>query len=162
MTTLPTVHATAVLLGDAGVLLRGPSGAGKSTSALSLIAHWRAQGRFATLVADDRVLLERRHGRVVIRSPRRLSGLVEARGLGILQTAFEPAAVLRLVVDLLPEGTAARMPESQDSSAELVGVILPRLGTIPGSALCPLVSEALRLSSQRRDGFQNTCVCAAT
>ncbi|RWH23488.1 MAG: HPr kinase/phosphorylase, partial [Mesorhizobium sp.] len=33
------IHATAILIGDRGVLITGPSGAGKTTLALTLIDH---------------------------------------------------------------------------------------------------------------------------
>ena len=37
MTAASTVHASAVLAGDAGILIRGPSGSGKSRLAFALI-----------------------------------------------------------------------------------------------------------------------------
>ena len=46
------VHASAVAIGEAGILIRGPSGAGKSSLALALIALAQLQGRFARLIAD--------------------------------------------------------------------------------------------------------------
>ena len=54
-----TVHATAVLVGADGVLIRGESGAGKSALALALIE------RGARLIADDRLMLSACHGRLV-------------------------------------------------------------------------------------------------
>ena len=53
--TAPTVHATAIVIGETGVLIRGRSGSGKSSLALALVARVRLAGGFAAFVADDRV-----------------------------------------------------------------------------------------------------------
>ncbi len=53
---LPTLHATALIVGDAGVLIRGRSGAGKSRLAEELVEAAQARGWFGRLVADDRVM----------------------------------------------------------------------------------------------------------
>jgi len=129
MTTqaIPYVHANALVLGEFGLLLRGPSGAGKSALALQLIADWRARGAFAALVGDDRVALEARHGRLIARPHPSIRGLIEARGLGLLRVAYEPACVVRAVIDLLAGGAAPkRYPDENETAVELGGVTLPR------------------------------------
>ena len=79
-----TVHASAVLVGARAVLIRGPSGAGKSRLALDLIAAAAAgRLRFARLVGDDRVHLEKSGGRLLVRPAAALAGLIELRGTGI-------------------------------------------------------------------------------
>jgi HPr kinase/phosphorylase len=98
-----TVHGSAVALAGRGVLILGASGAGKSALALRLI------GRGAALVADDRVVLERRGAALVARAPEPLAGMIEARGLGILRAPAVPEAPLALAVDL-DATPAARMP----------------------------------------------------
>lgn len=148
------------MLGGDGVLIRGASGSGKTMSALSLIACWKGRGRFAGLVADDRVALAECAGRLVARAPAALAGLVEARGLGILPAEQVPAAVLRLVVDLAP--TAVRLPDAEDLQAELLGVKLPRLAAVPGAALDALVSLTLRRRRYSEEVQVGACVCAAT
>ena len=50
-------HATAVVLGDRGIVIAGEPGMGKTQLALDLISHARTQGRFARLVADDQIFL---------------------------------------------------------------------------------------------------------
>jgi HPr kinase/phosphorylase len=141
----PTVHAGAVLLGAAGVLLRGPSGAGKSALALALVDRFRTRGRFAAVVADDRVRLSVHHGRLVARAPERLAGLAERWGRGILAVPHEEACVLRLVVDCLDADALERMPEAGALMVEISGVTLPRQ-PVPARELavaCPLVEDAL-------------------
>jgi two-component system sensor histidine kinase ChvG len=119
-----TVHATCIVVGEAGVLLRGPSGSGKSTLAVEVIALATAQAQFARLVGDDRVHLAARHGRVIARAVPAIEGLVEVRGMGPVSLPYEPAAVVRLVVDLGGE-PPDRLPELQDCTVVLTGVTVP-------------------------------------
>ncbi|MDP3895393.1 MAG: HPr kinase/phosphatase C-terminal domain-containing protein [Mesorhizobium sp.] len=102
-------HATAIVLGDRGVLITGASGSGKSALALHLIAEWRLAGRFARLVADDQVYMAARADRLVAHAPPTIAGLVEARGHGPAPIDHEPAAVIDLVVDLVAEAEVARL-----------------------------------------------------
>src|SRR5689334_6560796 len=97
----PTIHASAVLIGARAALIRGPSGSGKSRLALALLqAAERGMLRFARLVADDRAHIESAHGRLLIRPATALAGMLEVRGLGIRHVAYEPLAVVGLVVEL--------------------------------------------------------------
>lgn len=89
-----TLHASCVAVDGRGLLILGPSGAGKSALALQLMAHG------ARLVADDRCLVVLRDGRPVATCPPALSGLIEARGTGILRAESLSEAELVLVVDL--------------------------------------------------------------
>jgi len=90
---------------DTAVLLRGPSGAGKSDLALRLIEDG------ATLVADDQVRLQAVEGRLWASPPDSLAGLLEVRGLGILQLAYQAGKAVGLVVDLVPMAGVERLPE---------------------------------------------------
>lgn len=100
-----TLHASCVADGGKGLLILGPSGSGKSALALALIALG------ARLVADDRVELSVEAGALVARCPAPLSGMIEARGLGLLRCDPLPQAKIALAVDLgTPE--EARLPES--------------------------------------------------
>jgi serine kinase of HPr protein (carbohydrate metabolism regulator) len=125
------IHASAILIGAAGLLLRGASGAGKSSLALDLVDLAAARGLYAALVADDRVEIVASGGRLVARAPASLAGRVEMRGIGILKVAHEPACVLRTVIDLIPE-EPARMPAGEDRFAVLEGVRLNRIATKAG------------------------------
>lgn len=122
---MTVVHATALAFGEAGLLVRGPAGAGKSTLALALLAR-AAQGGFARLVADDRVILSAAGGRLVARAPPAIAGLFEAYGVGILPAVTLPAVRLTLVIDLVPAGDVPRLPDPADSVV-LHGVAVPRL-----------------------------------
>ena len=121
------VHATAVLVGASGVLIRGPSGTGKSSLAWLLID----QG--AILVADDRVHVSACHGRLIATAPERLAGKLELRGRGILRMPFEQSVVLRLVVDVVAEADLERLPSPADLRVEMLGIELARQ-SVPGAS----------------------------
>jgi HPr kinase/phosphorylase len=142
-----TIHASAVLVGPRAVLIRGPSGSGKSRLALDLLqAAARGALRFARLVADDRVHAEAAHGRLLVRPPPALAGLIEIRGLGLKTLPHEPVAVVGQVVDLAdPE--ARRLPEPAARTATIEGITLPRLAVAPGHDPFPLVLAALTWGS---------------
>ncbi len=135
----PTVHASAVLVGARAVLIRGPSGAGKSRLALALIEAARSGLLpFARLVADDRVELEACHGRLVVRAPKSLAGLIEVRGVGIRRAPYEPVALVGLVVDL-SAAVAQRSPSAVSQSVTVGGVLIHRLAVAAGADPLPAV-----------------------
>lgn len=88
------VHGSCVALAGRAVLITGPSGSGKSALALMLMAHG------AALVADDQTELYLDGARLMARCPPALSGLIEARGVGLLTTDPAPPAEVVLVADL--------------------------------------------------------------
>ena len=119
------IHGTALVLGDRGILVTGRSGAGKTALALALLRPAGGWHGFRRLVADDRLLVESRHGRLVCRAPSGIAGLVEVSGLGPCPVAHEPAAVIDLVIRLVPDASFQRM---QDETVELVaGCAVPRI-----------------------------------
>ena len=139
-----TIHASAVLIGAKAVLIRGPSGAGKSRLALDLILA-AAQGPlpFARLVGDDRVYVEAQAGRLLVRPAQQLAGLIEVRGLGIRRLAYEPMAVVGVIVDLGgPE--QARLPGPADRKTVLESIEVPLLSVATGKSALPLVLAWLR------------------
>ncbi len=146
------IHGTALLVGTIGVLIRGPSGSGKSTLARQLLRRHSDRGLFAGLVADDRVDLRACHDRLVASAPPTLSGLVEVRGLGIVAVAPVPAAVIRLVADLVDEPDMPRMPEASECEVEIAGVILPRLAvaSLSDAGLDQMLAAIDRLAAGRQ------------
>jgi serine kinase of HPr protein (carbohydrate metabolism regulator) len=86
-----TIHASCVVIGEAGILIRGGSGSGKSTLARELVHAAAASGRFARLVSDDRTHVAARNGRLVARVVEAIAGRLEARGAGIFAVAHEPS-----------------------------------------------------------------------
>ena len=144
-TDAPTVHASAVLAGARAVLIRGGAGSGKSKLALALIdAAQAGMLAFARLVGDDRVHLEPRHGRLLVKPAPSLAGLIEVRGLGIRRLDHEPVAVVGLVVDLAADD-AERLPEGAETV--ICGIALPRLAVAGGAEALSAVLAALRFSA---------------
>jgi serine kinase of HPr protein (carbohydrate metabolism regulator) len=119
------LHATALLLGDRGVLIAGPSGSGKTTLALALIAHTQMAGCFARLVSDDQLLVEALAGRLVASCPATIAGAAEVYGIGPRRVPHAAAAIIDLVVRLVPAAEAPRFGEPL--SETIAGVALPRL-----------------------------------
>jgi serine kinase of HPr protein (carbohydrate metabolism regulator) len=126
-----TVHASAVAIGDRGILIRGPSGSGKSSLVLGLIDRDPDTTR---LVADDRLSLSVVHGRLVAAVPPAIAGKLEVRGQGIFEVPYLSPCSIDLVVDLLPSADCPRFPEEADRTTAVNGVLLPRLMLPEGSA----------------------------
>ncbi len=118
-------------VGSHGVLIRGASGSGKSSLALALLYGIAAE---AHLVADDRVDLEARDGRLFARPPATLAGLLEVRGQGVLRHPHEAEVALDLVADLLPLAACERLPEDDARRETILGVELRRIVLAEGAA----------------------------
>ena len=135
------VHGTTVEIAGQGVLLRGPSGSGKSDLALRLMDGG------AQLVADDQTALSPSGGRVVARARDTIAGLLEVRGLGIVQVAHCAWAPLALVVDLVSEDLMERLPEPRQ--VEFLGFSVPCLTLAPFQASAAAKVRLAVLSATR-------------
>lgn len=100
-------------------MLRGPSRSGKSDLAYRLMSGPLA----ARLIADDQTLVTVEDARALAQAPENLKGLIELRGLGLLQVPFERQAPLHLVVNLVPRDDVPRIAEPAHFS--LCGIDLP-------------------------------------
>jgi serine kinase of HPr protein (carbohydrate metabolism regulator) len=140
MQAAPTIHASAVLAGAYAALIRGPSGSGKSTLALTILRSGALP--FTRLVGDDRVHVEARNGRLIVRPAAALQGLIEVRGLGVRALPFEPLAVVKWVIDLAAPDAERLPPEGVSTAIE--GIELARLAVAPGMDAWPPAREALR------------------
>lgn len=119
------LHATVVVVGACGVLIRGPSGAGKSALALRLVELARQRQRFAMLVADDQVWITSAAGRLIAKAPDPIAGLIEQRGYGPVRVPHEAGAVVDRVVTLVDRVDAPRLHPG--SAAAIAQVRLPEL-----------------------------------
>jgi len=135
MTTPETFHATCVALKGQAVVIQGASGAGKSALGLGLMAFG------CTLIADDRVHLTVRNGAVHAHCPPALSGLIEARGLGILNAVSEPKARVALVVDL-DQLEPERLPPQRRIA--LLGCDLPLIYRVDAPQFAPAILQILK------------------
>ena len=137
------IHATAIRLGQAGagfgappragVLILGRSGSGKSDLALRLIAAG------AELIADDRTDLYVARGRLYAKAPKRIAGLLEVRGVGILAVPYARKAEVTLVVELAKK--VPRLPEHRPYRAP-AALRLPPEDAPPVISLNPFEASA--------------------
>ena len=130
-----TIHASAVAVGERGILIRGSSGSGKSALALALIDDPRLDAR---LIGDDRLILSDGENGVVARPPEAIAGLIEVRGVGIVTLPYVAEASIALVVDLLPAAECPRHPDEAERTTLLLGRPVPRLALPIGANDGPL------------------------
>ncbi|HEX9158710.1 MAG TPA: HPr kinase/phosphatase C-terminal domain-containing protein [Rhizomicrobium sp.] len=143
----PSIHASAVLVGDRAVLIRGPSGCGKSRLAFDLLLAGRAgQIAPALLVGDDRVHVWQHGEELMVRPAPVLAGLIEIRGLGIRRCDFATEAAIGLVVDL-DAGDAERLPPPGSMQIRISGISIPRIPVERGFSALPLIIAALTMAA---------------
>ncbi|GGB47359.1 hypothetical protein GCM10011316_19330 [Roseibium aquae] len=154
--TSPTIHASCVVIGTVGLLVRGASGAGKSSLCDHLIEAALRRGHHAGWVSDDRTVLLDDGGRVVARAAKGLEERFEVRGIGILRAPFERRAAIDMIIDILPLEDLDRLPEDAQMSQLLNGVVLPRVPVLlnsPEEALRRIRWVLRRVFPQRPDYF---------
>lgn len=134
------MHATSVSRDGEGVLIVGPSGSGKSDLALRLLTggFCDPDGRPARfeLVADDQTLIQVSDGALIARCPPTITGLLEIRGLGIVEVPAVASARLCLLVNLVAREDEPRLPAA-GSSQLVAGIALRRLELWPFAASAP-------------------------
>lgn len=130
--TSETLHATSVAIGGRAVLLCGPSGVGKSDLALRLI------DRGATLVSDDYTLLKWVDGRLEATAPQTITGMMEVRGIGLVDMPCIDYARVALMVDL--SGDIDRMPADPEERM-IAGAAIPVVRIAPLEPSAPIKVE---------------------
>lgn len=156
-----TLHGVYMEVMGVGVLITGESGMGKSELALELLS------RNHRLIADDAVEFSRTNPDVLLgRSPEMLSGLLEVRGLGILNaramfgdTAIRSEKTLRLILRLEQMkkhrmGKIDRL-QAEQKTRRILDVDIPEvtLYVAPGRNLAVLVEAATRSHILRMRGI---------
>jgi len=139
MTDILRLHASAVAMGPRGALILGASGSGKSGLALQLMSLG------ATLISDDQTELFVENGALHARPPAAISGLIEARGIGLLHADATPARIT-VVIDL-DQVETDRLPPARHVT--LLGVRLPCLHKVDTSAWPAALVQYLKAG--RRD-----------
>ncbi len=151
---LVSVHGT-------GVLLLGESGMGKSETALDLIRDGHL------LIADDRVDVQHIHNTIYGHSPELIKGLLEIRGIGIIDVEkMFGAASLRdttqidLVIKLVPFEADAeynRIGDETQRYTRILDVLIPTI-TLPVSAgrnTSVLVESAVTNYKMQQKGYNS-------
>lgn len=130
------LHASCVALDDrSGLLILGPSGSGKSSLALSLM------GYGAKLVSDDRTDVLRDGDRLIASAPASISGMIEARGVGLLSAEPLSHACITGVVDL-SHVELERLPPRREKA--LIGVPIPLFFKVDGPQFAPALIQWLK------------------
>jgi serine kinase of HPr protein (carbohydrate metabolism regulator) len=125
---------SAVAVEGRALMIEGSPGSGKSSLALALI------DRGAALIGDDGVELLHEGGQVIVRPPPRIAGLLEIRGVGLVQFPPHEGAPLALILTLATPEDAPRLPETLDRR-DLLGLAIPVLTFSPGSIAPGLRAE---------------------
>ena len=118
------IQASAVEIEGRALVIEGPVGSGKSSLALCLI------DRGAKLIGDDGVGLARRGDQVFASAPPNIAGLLEVRGIGLIELPIAPATPVALILTL--GAGAERLPETVPTR-EVLGIPLPCLAFEPGT-----------------------------
>lgn len=122
------------------MLIMGASGTGKSSLSLILMAYG------ARLVSDDRTSLTLVADRIHAAAPVQISGLIEARGVGILSAEPLGSAFVSLVVDLdVPE--TERLPEPRTIC--LLGQSIPLLHNAESPHFAAAILQYLKTGAGR-------------
>lgn len=143
------LHGGLLSIYGKGVLIRGESGMGKSEIALELIK------RGHLLVADDRVDCYRIHNKIVGKAPELLSGMLEIRGIGIINVArmFGVSSVLpKTQVDFQvnlemwkPDQDYDRVGIEEKKQKNILGVDIPKI-VVPvreGRSMAVIIESAV-------------------
>lgn len=127
------IHGTCIAIAGIGVLLRGPSGSGKSDLALRLMD---GDGQ---LVADDQCVLQVDEQGVFASAPSTIAGLLEVRGVGIVQVQTVARAPIGLVIDLVAQADEPHLPPKGTPlpRVKLIGCGVPHLQLWPFAASAP-------------------------
>ncbi len=123
------IHATCVEVDGLGVLLRAPSGGGKSDLALRLIDSG------SLLIADDYTDLRAENDRLIATAPENIHGLIEVRGVGLLEVGAAIRAEVGAVIDLVEPESVDRLPE--DEKITLLGFSVPLFKLAPFQSSAP-------------------------
>ena len=151
-------HGVFMEISGLGVLIRGTAGIGKSEVALELIS------RGHRLIADDAPCFIARGDEVTGSCPDRLFGLLEVRGIGILDirelfgsNALKARKYLRLIVELYPADGSRRIGADERlfgdrGNERIAGLSIPvwRLPVAPGRNIAVLLEAIVRQRNLER------------
>ena len=156
-----SVHGELLIISGIGVMICGESGMGKSEIALELIK------RGHQLVADDRVDCYRIHNHLVGKSPQLLEGMLELRGVGVINIArmYGVGAVAHKAnVDIQitleefdPRANYDRVGIEEKKMVSILDVDVPKI-TIPvreGRSMGVIIESAVTNYMLAKDGLDS-------
>lgn len=165
MAPTDTIHGVMMNIYGVGVLIQGASGIGKSELALDLMK------RGHMLVADDRVDVKRVHNEIRAEAPDVLKGMLEIRGLGVVdvELLFGGEVILdrteiSLIIRLKKFGeTEFNRVDSVDVTTKILGldVITIEIPVSEGRPMSAIVEAAVTNFILKRKGINTTDVFKA-
>ena len=138
------VHASCVEFMGSGLLICGKPGSGKSDLCLRLI------DAGARLIADDQTQLNNTDGKLIASCPDSLRGLLEIRGIGIVEMPFAVQTEIGLKLILRKAEKIDRMPLIETEVLEGVQVPVFQLNPFEASALLKIKTYLLIQKGQRK------------
>ena len=140
MSTVKTIHANCLKIGNKGIILAGASGSGKSVLTLSLLerSHWAQKD--SILVSDDYTDLTSKNGKLYGQCPATLRGGIEIRGAGLYQMPFLSEVAVDFIVEL--GNDYERFPSGKKLTYFGISVPLYRLPAL-GQADCTAICQAI-------------------
>ncbi len=157
-----TVSGVLLSVYGKGVLLMGESGMGKSETALELVRDGQV------LIADDRVDLQKIHNRIVGHAPELLKGMLELRGIGIIDVTrmygancLEDSHDVDMVIRLErynPGEEYERLGEEFTRYTDILGMDIPTiiLPVSPGRSMHILVESAVLDFILKEEGYNSS------
>jgi len=155
------MHAVMLEIYGVGVMITGESAIGKSELALELIK--RGHG----FLADDQVNIARVQNNLVCSAPELLKGMLEIRGIGIIDVGmmFGASAVidsqdLQLVINLVnyDQNETYNRLDYEENEIDILDLKRPyiTIPVTPGRALSVLVEAAVTNFRLNQKGFNST------
>lgn len=138
------LYASCVEFMGTGILITGPSGSGKSDLSLRLIDHG------AKLVADDQTIVENRDGRLKACCPKKIKGLLEIRGIGIVEMPCIDETEIRLKLSLQSFDQIDRMPQKMTERIENTKIPVFYLDAFSNSAIMKIKTLLQIQNNQRK------------
>jgi serine kinase of HPr protein (carbohydrate metabolism regulator) len=130
------IHASAILVGQTGLLFVGPSGSGKSELAFSFLTEAQRCGLSVALISDDQVFITLRNGIVIAERPEPIKGLLELRGSGIISMNSVAEAPMHYAITSVLHPESPRLPPENEMMELVGGARLPLL-RIPRDSIMP-------------------------
>ena len=122
---MQNIHASCISYKKKGVLFLGKSGSGKSDICLRMICNHNAK-----LIADDRVNISLNKNKVYANYVENLAGLLEVRGVGILNFPYYKKTQINIDVELVDSfDKVERLP--QEDFFEFEGAKIKRIKLYP-------------------------------
>jgi HPr kinase/phosphorylase len=157
-----TISGTLMSVYGKGVLISGESGMGKSETALELIRDGQV------LVSDDRVDVEHVHNKIFGHAPDIIKGLLEIRGIGIIDvekmfgaSAMANRSEVNMVIELVKYSAADeynRIGDETTHYTRILDVLIPTivLPVSPGRNMRILVESAVTNFILQEAGYSSS------